>query len=330
MWRAVLFSLLLAPHIGATCQCVIRFGVCDEVQQSDAVFIGTVESVAPPFMDPYARAKGMVSIPAAEAARLQGDSSPEGLEKLRALYLRMFSGIPETVRSQIVNAQTQHELQTAFEAVQSEGRVARFRVRTLYKRESDDDDAKKPANSAASAAAKKDDDDDHTPEFLDVWTGSGDCGFDFQVGETYLVYAVEDEASGKLETSVCMRTRRISEEQGDMSFLYFLKNAGKESARLEGFVSTSFADQNTPRYENSVTAPSPGALLELDTGSGTRYTQADREGRFAFDGLKAGDYRLSLLAPGFPQKPRTVILSRGFHANAGECARQILILPTPH
>jgi hypothetical protein len=194
-------------------------------------------------------------------------------------------------------------------------------VRTRYKQGDDDDDPK-----AKDDDPKKDDD---VPEYQEIWTGSGECGLDFQVGETYLVYAIEDESSGRLETSACMRTRRLSEEKGDLAFLYFLQNSAKESTRLEGFVSTSSADQGLPRYENSVSAPAPGALLELDTGAGALYTQSDRDGRFYFDGLRAGDYRLSLLEPGFPKTARTVVLSHGFHADEGACARQILILPSP-
>ena len=310
-------SLTMVPLLSGACPCMIQFGVCDETRQSDAVFIGTVESVAPPFLDPFARSKAMASLPAAETARLQTDTSPEAVQKLKKIYLDMFTGLPDDVRSRIQDATTQRELQSAFEAVQSEGRVARFRVKTLYKREGEgDDDADKSGKD--------------TPEFLDIWTGSGECGIDFQAGETYLVYAIQDEDSGKLETSVCMRTRRLSEEKGDLGFLYFLQNAEKDSTRLEGFVSTSFADQSLPRYEDSISAPSPGAIVELDTGGGMRYTQSDHDGRFSFDGLKEGDYKVSVLASGFPRTPRSALLSRSFHADEGSCARQILVVPPAH
>jgi hypothetical protein len=307
MWRKTLPLFVMAwvaiPLLPAACPCMIQFGVCDEARQSDAVFIGTVESVAPAFLDPYARAKAMAALPAAETARLQNDASPEAFARLKQIYLDLFTGIPDFARAQITQAKTGKDLQNAFESAQSEGRVAKFRVRTRYKY------------------------DDDAPASVEIWTGSGDCGLDFQVGETYLVYAIEDEDSGKLETSVCMRTRRLSEEQGDLGFLYFLANAAKESTRLEGFVSSGFADQNLPRYEDSVSMPAPGAILELDTGAGLRYTESDSSGRFAFDGLKAGTYRLSLLAPGFPKSPRTVIMTRTFHADEASCARQILVLP---
>ena len=288
---------------------MIQFGVCDEARQSDAVFIGTVESVAPAFLDPYARAKAIASLPVEETARLQSDSSPEALARLKKIYLEMFTGLPDFTRAQISQASTGKELQSALESAESEGRVARFHVLTNYK---NDDDAPKTADASKA---------------MDIWTGNGDCGINFQVGETYLVYAVQDEDSGKLETSACMRTRRLSDEKGDLGFLYLLENAPKDSTRLEGFVSSAFADQNLPRYEDKVSKPAPGTILELDSAAGVRYTQSDTAGRFAFDGLKGGDYRLSLLAPGFPQSPRTVIMSRTVHADEAACVRQILVLP---
>jgi hypothetical protein len=320
MWRVLrkllLVSVFAVPPVIAACPCIIRFGVCDEARQSEAVFIGTVESVAPPLLDPYARAKISASIASPETIRLQGDPSPEALAKLKQIYLNALTGIPARPRQQISEAHNQLELENAFEEAEAQGRMAHFSVKKLFRLQ-DDDDAK---------TAPKDDDDD-APKTLDIWTSTGDCGVDFQVGETYLVYALEDEDSGKLETSTCMRTRRLSEEAGDLAFLYYLKNGGAASTRLEGFVSTKFSDQNLPRYEDKVSAPSPGGLIELDDGTTQRYTQSDSEGRFIFDGLKAGDYRLSLLESGYPRAPRTVILSRQFHAAPNACVRQIFVDP---
>jgi hypothetical protein len=285
---------------------MIRFGVCDEARQSQAVFIGTVESVAPPLLDPYARGKISASLATPEMIRLQADSSPEALAKLKQIYLDALTGLPDRPRQRISEAHNRVELENAFEEAQAQGRMAHLSVKTLFRLEDDDEDA---------------------PKSLDIWTSAGDCGVDFQVGETYLVYALEDEDSGKLETSSCMRTRRLSEENGDLAFLYFLKNGGAASTRLEGFVSTNFSDQNLPRYQNQVSAPSPGGLIELDDGATQRYTRSESDGRFVFDGLKEGDYRVSLLAPGYPRTPRTVILSRKFHAAANACVRQIFVDP---
>jgi hypothetical protein len=312
MWRAfrmlLLCSLFAAPLVNAACPCIIRFGVCDEARQSQAVFVGTVESVSPPLLDPYTRAAAMASVSSEETIRLQGNPSPEALARLKQIYLGLLTGIPDRSRQQISDAGTQGDLEKAFEEAQAQGRVAHIQVKTLYRLEDDDDD-------------------DKAPKTLDIWTSAGDCGIDFQAGETYLVYALEDEDSGRLETSACMRTRRLSEEGGDLAFLYYLKNGGAASTRLEGFVSSSFADQNLPHYENQVSAPLPNEPIELDMGDAKRYTRSDGEGRFIFDGLTEGDYRLSLLAPGFPQSPRTVISSRPVHAAANACMRQIFTDP---
>jgi hypothetical protein len=48
--------------------------------------------------------------------------------------------------------------------------------------------------------------------------GGGDCGFDFQVGEQYLVYAFADE-SGKLSTGICSGTALLDERKADVSYL---------------------------------------------------------------------------------------------------------------
>src|SRR5579872_3225264 len=118
MWRALLFPLIPALFIVqpliAACPCMIQYGACDEARQSDAVFIGTVESVAPPFLDPFARAKAMASIPAGETARLQGDASPDAIEKLKKIYLQMFTGIPDYARARIAGAQSRGDLEKAF------------------------------------------------------------------------------------------------------------------------------------------------------------------------------------------------------------------------
>jgi hypothetical protein len=48
--------------------------------------------------------------------------------------------------------------------------------------------------------------------------GGGDCGFDFQVSEQYLVYAFAGE-SGKLSAGICSGTARLEESKADISYL---------------------------------------------------------------------------------------------------------------
>lgn len=51
--------------------------------------------------------------------------------------------------------------------------------------------------------------------------GGGDCGFDFEVGQDYLVYAHESTMYGaeSLVTIICDRTNKLSALQGDLEIL---------------------------------------------------------------------------------------------------------------
>ncbi len=50
----------------------------------------------------------------------------------------------------------------------------------------------------------------HTP-------GSADCGFDFNVGDQYLVYAYD--YTGALTTNICLRTAELSQAAADLAYL---------------------------------------------------------------------------------------------------------------
>jgi hypothetical protein len=58
---------------------------------------------------------------------------------------------------------------------------------------------------------------------LVVSTGLSDlnCGYTFQVGQTYLVYAYEDNSvrGARLNTNLCSRTRPVAEANEDLSAL---------------------------------------------------------------------------------------------------------------
>ena len=108
------------------------------------------------------------------------------------------------------------------------GMRVRFRVQTLFKHEDDDDDhdSQKPVEEP----------EDH----FEVWTPFGDCGISFQTGETYLVYAGDDEeTSDSIATDSCTRTRRLSEAGEDLAYLYFYKEHPQESTRIDGYATTN-------------------------------------------------------------------------------------------
>jgi hypothetical protein len=164
----------------------------------------------------------------------------------------------------------------------------------------------------------------------EVWTDSGDCGYDFQVGETYLVYADEDEETDRINTSVCYRNRRLSDAGDDLAYLFFYKNGGDESARLEGFVtSDEFYQRDLDKAHDpeKVKLPAPGVILELNSGHGRRYTESDRDGRFVFDGLAGGEYSVSVFDAGYPEVVKLLEGPARVQVEKKGCASQILLVP---
>jgi hypothetical protein len=167
-------------------------------------------------------------------------------------------------------------------------------------------------------------------ESAEVWTDSGDCGYDFQVGETYLVYADEDEETDRINTSVCYRNRRLSDAGDDLAYLFFYRNGGDESARLEGFVTADEfyqRDLDKAHDPEKVKLPAAGVVLELNAGHDRRYTQSDRDGRFVFDGLAGGEYGVSVFDAGYPEQIKLLAGPARVEVEKKGCASEILLVP---
>ncbi|MBW9234790.1 hypothetical protein JQK62_21625, partial [Leptospira santarosai] len=58
--------------------------------------------------------------------------------------------------------------------------------------------------------------------FIITGSGGGDCGYEFQVGQDYLVYATESTMYGnqaELVTIICDRTTELGSAQEDLAVL---------------------------------------------------------------------------------------------------------------
>jgi hypothetical protein len=235
--------------------------------------------------------------------------------------------LPEDQRSRLDGADSQESLVDLFYAVLGHDKRVRFRVSTVFRNGDDaDDDDKDAGNGKASPKDAKNDDGDAKDQVFDVWTPSGDCGFDFQAGETYLVYADSDEENPMMETDKCTRTRRLSDAGPDLAYLYFYKERRAASGRLEGFTTFDALYQGKQPDADKIDMPVPGLTVELKSASGVRYTRSDPAGKFLFDGLEAGDYRLSGYAPGFPETVELVSGPKRFHIDAQGCSSQVLVI----
>jgi hypothetical protein len=336
MKSALLGSLVLLTRPAFPCACQSAVPVCNEVAYSSVVFIGTVESISPVFLSDWSlsRRPSLQQLNQANE-RFISDGSPQNLAALKDVFRKTFPDLPEDQRSGLDKADSQQSLVDLFYAVLGHDKRVRFRVSAVF-RNSDDDDKEQKAgdkdsdkdagNGKASPKDAKDDDDGAKDQVFDVWTPFGDCGFDFQAGETYLVYAESDEETTIMETDTCSRTRRLSDAGPDLAYLYFYKQRKAASGRLEGFTTFDTLYQGKQRDADKIDLPVPGIAVELKSPGGVRYTRSDPAGKFLFDGLEAGDYQLSGYAPGFPDTVELVSGPKRFHIDARGCSNQVLLI----
>ena len=160
-------------------------GVFRRLQRSKGKRSGfhrTVESIEPIFLNRWNGTDQSAMRSLNEAfIHAQEHPSAESLHQLKDKYLATFPGMDDREKKQVQAAKTVQQMASMFYSSLDRGMRVHFKVTTLFKQGDDDDDA--------GHKAKKD------ADFLDVWTTSGDCGYDFQIGETYLVYANDEEGA---------------------------------------------------------------------------------------------------------------------------------------
>ncbi len=147
-------SLILLQQSAHPCQCISSFGACQEVGASDIIFIGTVESIEPIFMNRWysTNQASMRSLNEAYIAA-QHSSSATALARLKDAYLNSFPALAADDKRRLQSARTIHDVASLFDSTMDRGMRTHLRVRTLFKQESDDDDS---------------------PAFFDVWTSFDD------------------------------------------------------------------------------------------------------------------------------------------------------------
>jgi hypothetical protein len=320
-----LFFFLMYCQPMLACKCLMSLSACNEVSASNVVFIGTVESIEPNFLN-YWNLASPAALQSLNDAFLEAQKQPSeaNLTRLKETYLKTFPEAVGDEQGSVKGAKTALDVSSFFYLALNRGMRVRFRVKTLFKREDEDDDDKDK-----KADAKKDDDDDDT--FLDVWNPFGDCGYNFQTGETYLVYANTEESSDYIFTGSCTRTRRLSDAGDDLAYLFFYKQDRERSTRLEGFTTTDVHAQfdfDPLRQPRTIRSPVTGIVVELRADGLTRYAQPDTNGKFYFDGLPGGDYQVSAFAAGYPENRELLAGPRKIQVKEKACANQILVLPS--
>jgi hypothetical protein len=312
----VLAGLVTALTAAAACKCDATYGPCREAVSSNVIFVGTVESVSPTFLDTWNESqKASLELLTREYEQAKGDHSAATFGKLRDAYVKVFPDLPEEHKRRFERASSPEQLTTLFYWILDHGKRVRFTVRTTYRYREDADDDEGENEKALKT--------------IEIWTPFGECGVSFQVGETYLVYADSDEESDVITTTACHRTRRVSEAGDDLAFLYFRKNMAKQAGRIEAFVTRdaeALKRRDGTRYSSSVESPVAGAVVEADDGLRRVRADTDEHGRGVFDGLTGGEYRLTAYAPGYPTRKQVVGGPQTVKTDKGGCATAILLI----
>lgn len=130
-------------------------------------------------------------------------------------------------------------------------------------------------------------------EVVTGW-GGGDCGYEFKMGERYIVYAHRDEKDRRLHTSICTRTRPLSEAADDLAFMRELASSSDVKSSVFGRITKRNYQWKEGEY---VFLPVRDVEVALE-GSGKKYEmRSDAEGRFRFGGLEPGSYKVRIKVP---------------------------------
>jgi len=121
--------------------------------------------------------------------------------------------------------------------------------------------------------------------------GGGDCGFGFRQAQQYIVYAHRSETDQKLYTSICARTRLISEADQDLAYIRGLSKA-KRGGTITGEV------VKYVRNAEGGLANQPLTEIKVTIEGEKKYeTVTDANGKYSIDGIAAGEYTVSAAAP---------------------------------
>lgn len=120
--------------------------------------------------------------------------------------------------------------------------------------------------------------------------GAADCGYNFEKGKRYLVYA--NEYQNKLRTSICTRTSLLTDARKDLSYFQNLPPEGSGA---------SIVVRVLQRSGNQETTPMKGVKVTLEGADNLFEGKTDVAGRYEFRHLPPGKYKVKSAIPETPR-----------------------------
>ena len=145
--------------------------------------------------------------------------------------------------------------------------------------------------------------------------GGGDCGYAFQSGVDYIIYAYKN-SEGRLETGICSRTRPLTQAAEDLAYLRALPQLpAAADIRVSVFDNSTSQKGRRPLPKVRTTISGPDGLREALTDSAGRATFAaltpgEYTVQWASDGYTSGNRKVQIHAKGCAEVPVTMLLDR--------------------
>jgi Carboxypeptidase regulatory-like domain len=114
----------------------------------------------------------------------------------------------------------------------------------------------------------------------------------FKHGERYLVYTYTNSQNNKLYTSICSRTRTLSNADEDLQYIRGLSSA-KPGALIYGEVRRYRHEAKGRSQETAM----EGIKINIDGEQGQVETRTDLKGQFSVSGLPGGAYKIKISLP---------------------------------
>ena len=121
--------------------------------------------------------------------------------------------------------------------------------------------------------------------------GDGGCGFEFQIGEQYIVYAHRRTTDNRLWTSICSRTSLSAKAKEDLAYLQDLSRAENGSIIFGQISRERLSNERVDR------SPMSDVRILVEGESHQFETTSDEKGKYILRGLTPGKFKISLDLP---------------------------------
>ncbi len=151
MTLRALLLLWVSSLLLSACECQISFSACHAAGVTDLVFIGTVQSIEPIFMNRWYQNNQSPIRSLNEAYNdAQQHPSDQALARLKDTYLKIFPGLPADEKRRLQVAKSIQNVGSLLYSTLDRGMRVRLKVKTLFKQESDDDSPRRRKSRISS------------------------------------------------------------------------------------------------------------------------------------------------------------------------------------